>query len=529
VAQAIPPAPAGKIARPTLDLAIVITISLAVSISYAWFHGMPLPQYHDDFAYLLDGDTFAHGRMSNPTHPLWPHFETMHVLHVPRYISKYPMGQGLTFAAGSILFGHPLRAVWILGATACAVIWWALRAWMTPTVALLGGIATAVHPTMVEWMESYHGGALAALGGALLLGAAGRDRRLGAIAAIGVVLLAISRPYEGMIFCLAIGIVLIRRVTPAGVMIVLAGLAWIALNNRAITGSPFVLPYSIYEKQYDPVPNFLWAKARPMPQYRNAEMAFIYRVVYLGQYKRVHAPGGFLDETLKKIDVIDRAVFGPPMLGNPRPLFLLLLVAAIPLLRGDRKARLLAIILLIFAFAPFSIIWWMQLHYLAPAAAVAACLVMLLLRRLFIASPVVDAYSGLRIRAAAAADRALDSCARGPASRHRCAGRIRCGVQRRGSRSRAARVGTGSRRGSHRAPARSLSRSIGVAAREVGRAPLLMNRVPGHILGRFHQGLGERRMRVHGLGYRLAGSLELQRAACFRDQLRRARPHDVHA
>jgi hypothetical protein len=105
----------------------------------------------------------------------------------------------------------------------------------------------------------------------------------------------------------------------------------------------------------------------------------------------VHAPGGLLDETLKKIDVIDRAVFGPSMLPNPRPLFLLLLIAVIPLLHEDRKARLLAIILLIFAFAPFSIIWWMQLHYLAPAAAVAACLIMLMLRRMFVASPILAA------------------------------------------------------------------------------------------------------------------------------------------
>jgi energy-coupling factor transporter transmembrane protein EcfT len=66
-----------------------------------------------------------------------------------------------------------------------------------------------------------------------------------------------------------------------------------------------------------------------------------------------------------------------------------LILAVIPLLREDRKARLLAILLLLFAFAPFSIIWWLQLHYLAPAAAVAACLVMLLVRRLFIASPIL--------------------------------------------------------------------------------------------------------------------------------------------
>ena len=372
-----------------LHMAIVVATSLAVSICFAWLHGMPIPRFHDDFAYLLDADTFAHGRTSNPTHPMWPHFETMHVLQVPRYISKYPMGQGLTFAVGSLIFGHPLRAVWLIGAAACAAVWWALRVWTTPALALLGGIATAVHPTMIDWMESYHGGELAALGGALLLAAAGRKKTLDAITAIGVVLLAISRPYEGMVFCIAVGIVLIRRVTPAGVAIVLAGLACIAANNYSITGNPLVLPYSVYERQYDPAPNFIWEKGRPMPHYRNAEMAFIYRVVYFGQYKRVHSPGGLLDETLKKIDVIDRAFFGPENLPNPRPLFLLLLVAAIPLLREDRNARLLALVLLIFAFAPFSIIWWMQLHYLGPATAVATCLAILLLRRLFTASAIL--------------------------------------------------------------------------------------------------------------------------------------------
>ncbi|HEX9501287.1 MAG TPA: hypothetical protein VGA10_06490, partial [Thermoanaerobaculia bacterium] len=110
----------------TLHLAIVVATSLVASICFAWLQGMPTPKYHDDFAYLLDADTFAHGRTSNPTHPMWPHFETMHVLQVPRYISKYPVGQGLIFAAGTLFFGHPSRAVWIVGAAACAAIWWAL-------------------------------------------------------------------------------------------------------------------------------------------------------------------------------------------------------------------------------------------------------------------------------------------------------------------------------------------------------------------------------------------------------------------
>jgi hypothetical protein len=399
---------AAALQRPPSDgfaLLIVVITSLTLSICAALLHGMPLPRYHDDFAYLLDGDTFAHGRMSNPTHPLWPHFETMHVLHVPRYISKYPIGQGLIFAAGSVLLGHPLRAVWIIGAAACAAIWWALRVWTTPSLALLGGFATAVHPTFLEWTESYHGGAMAALGGALMFAGAGRLREksswsMSALVGAGVVLLMISRPYEGLIFTIAIGVLLLRRsflrVAPAGLLIVLAGLAFVAFNNWSITGNPVVLPYSVYERQYDPAPNFIWEKARPMPHYRNAEMAFVYRVTYLGQYKRVHAPGGLVDETLKKLDVIERAVFGSaaaPIFANAWPLFLVLILVwgAAALGGAAVTLRLLTLVLLLFAFAPFSIIWWLQLHYLAPAAAVAACLVMLLVRRCFALSPILGA------------------------------------------------------------------------------------------------------------------------------------------
>ena len=55
---------------------------------------------------------------------------------------------------------------------------------------------------------------------------------------------------------------------------------------------------------------------------------------------------------------------------------------------------------------------------------------------------VVGSNAGRRIRAAAAADRTFDSRAGRAAPRHRRAGRLRRGLQRRGSRSRANRVGT---------------------------------------------------------------------------------------
>jgi hypothetical protein len=108
-------------------------------------------------------------------------------------------------------------------------------------------------------------------------------------------------------------------------------------------------------------------------------MAYNYKLVYASYYRREMAPGGLADALAKKVDVIRFALFGPPGWLPAAWCVLLVPLVALPrALARRREARLLALALLLFAFAPFSIVWWMQLHYLAPAAALAAGLMFVL-------------------------------------------------------------------------------------------------------------------------------------------------------
>ena len=338
---------------------------------------IPLPFLPDDFSFLLASDTFASGRLTNPTPPMWVHFESIHITMNPTYISMYFPAQGLAMAAGKVIFGHPWFGILLSGALFCSALCWMLQAWLPPAWALLGAMLAVVRLGLFSyWINTYAGGGMiAALGGALILGAFPRYMRTprvreGTLLAMGIVLLLLSRPYEGMLLCMPLAVVFVRwfirksdsvrqlalRSAALPILLLVAAGSWLAYYDYRAFGDPLTLPYTVDRNTYAITPYYVWQHANPEPNYHHAALRNFYRQNELTVYEEIRKPLGFVLATLVKI-VMQLVFFAGVALLLP----LLMLEHAMK----DRRIRLLVVCALILVPGILIEIFLIP-HYIAP-------------------------------------------------------------------------------------------------------------------------------------------------------------------
>jgi hypothetical protein len=317
--------------RQGLSVAVVGVAAFVLRLAILPVCPVPLPFIPDDFSFLLAAETFAAGRLTNPTPAMWMHFETIHETMVPTYQSMYFPAQGLVLAAGKVLTGQPWFGVLVVG----ALMWWM---------------------------------------------------------ALGMGLLATTRPYEGMLLCLPVVVylaywifkgknvpsaaVLLRRAV-GPVLLLLAMISWLGYYDHQAFGHATTLPYSVDRAEYAMAPYYVWQKARPEPDYRHAEMRKFYYVNEMGGFEKIHKLSGFVPETIFKLVRSFEFYAGFALLV---PLMMMRRVFK------DKRVRFLVICTLVLAGGMVIEIFLIP-HYLAPFTAAFYAIGLQMMRHLRVWKP----------------------------------------------------------------------------------------------------------------------------------------------
>jgi len=349
---------------------------------------VPVPEIHDEFGYLLAADTFLHGRLANPPHPMSLFFETYHVLQHPTYAAHYPPAQGVVLALGQWL-GHPWIGVLLSMAIMTAAVGWMLQGWLPPEWALLGAVFAILRLDVLSyWISSYWGGAIPATGGALVIGGYRRlihsPRPRYAIAiGIGASLLALSRPVEGFVFCIPVAIalgywmfskaspglpVIGRQVVAPIAAFLLITICFLGYDNWRVTGNALLFPESLTQKNYENLPLLAWQKPQPPLHYSNPQFTLFHKM----QYER-YGPS-FAKWKARTWQRLGSWRYFP---GSS----LMIPLVALPWMFRDRRIRLLEIQFVCSALGLLAIVYF-ELHYVAPLTATILALIVQAMRHL---------------------------------------------------------------------------------------------------------------------------------------------------
>src|SRR5215469_14837372 len=371
--------------RKSLAIGLLFFSVIGVRLAVLPLLRVPVPGIHDEYSYLLLGDTLAHGRLTNPTHPMWMNFESFHINWFPTYCSKYPPGQGAVLALGELL-GRPWIGVVLSVSVTCAAILWMLQAWLPPRWALLGGVLVALKFGIASyWMNSYWGGAVAATGGALVLGAMPRiiryaQARVALLLGLGLAILANTRPYEGLLLTVPVAVWFLwwlasrtksranvgtrraRVILPLAAVLMLT-LVFMGYYNWRLTGNAFLFPHVLNSRTYSTMGLFLWDHPKPPKEYHNQQFDDFYN-----GWEREDYQNTWRDAWNVSLEKLTRSGSTYFWWGA------LYLLPGLVFVYRDRKMRLPLLIFGLCATGFLATIWSFP-HYASPAT----CVIFLLL------------------------------------------------------------------------------------------------------------------------------------------------------
>lgn len=243
---------------------IAAGVLTALAVLVVWGSLSPVPVMHDEWAYWLQADQYAHLHWKTASPPAPEFFEQLYVLVTPVFAAKYPPGYAMLVAPGFALGLPALIPILIAGLTGALVFALARR--------VAGSLAGAL--TWILWVgtfgnlrfraayfsETATSFCWLAAWWALLEWRETRRTRWMVALAVAIGWGAISRPATMFVFAIPVGVVVLRdaiaskrwRDLAIGVAAGTLVLGILPLWSAGTTGHWRETPLALYTKQYLP-------------------------------------------------------------------------------------------------------------------------------------------------------------------------------------------------------------------------------------------------------------------------------------